>query len=79
MPRAYSTDLRERVLAAYGAGEGSQATVARRCRVGERTLSLDLPRHEIAPQTAQTTLTLEQNDEWQVRYRYMQLSRTWPS
>src|SRR5688572_16711138 len=39
MPRAYSTDLRERVLAAYGAGEGGQATVARRCRVGERTLS----------------------------------------
>jgi transposase-like protein len=30
MPRAYSTDLRERVLAACEAGEGSQAEVARR-------------------------------------------------
>jgi transposase len=39
MPRADSTDLRERVLAAYEAGEGSQARIARRCRVGERTLS----------------------------------------
>src|SRR5437764_14816787 len=39
MPRAYSTDLRERALAAYEAGEGSQAEVARRYRVGERTLS----------------------------------------
>jgi len=39
MPRACSTDLRERVLAAYGAGEGSQAVVARRFRIGERTLS----------------------------------------
>jgi transposase len=39
MPRACSTDLRERVLAAYEAGEGSQAEVARRFRVGERTLS----------------------------------------
>ncbi|HEX6015593.1 MAG TPA: helix-turn-helix domain-containing protein [Geminicoccaceae bacterium] len=39
MPRACSTDLRERVLAAYEAGEGSQAAVARRFRVGERTLS----------------------------------------
>ena len=38
MPRAYSADLRERVLAACEAGEGSQA-VARRYRVGERTLS----------------------------------------
>jgi transposase len=39
MPRAYSVDLRERVLAADEAGEGSQAAVARRYRVGERTLS----------------------------------------
>ena len=39
MPRAYSTDLRERALAAYEAREGSQAAVARRFRVGERTLS----------------------------------------
>jgi transposase len=39
MPRAYSPDLRERVLAAYEAGGGSQAGVARRFRVGERTLS----------------------------------------
>jgi transposase len=39
MPRACSSDLRERVLAAYEAGEGSQAAVARRFRVGERTLS----------------------------------------
>ncbi len=39
MPRACSSDLRERVLTAYEAGEGSQAEVARRFRVGERTLS----------------------------------------
>jgi transposase len=39
MPRAYSTDLRERALAACAAGEGSQAEVARRFRVGQRTLS----------------------------------------
>ena len=39
MPRAYSTDLRERALAAYEAGEGRQSEVARRYRVGERTLS----------------------------------------
>jgi transposase len=39
MPRAYSTDLRERVLAAYEGGEGSQSEVAWRYRVGERTLS----------------------------------------
>jgi hypothetical protein len=41
MPRACPTDLRERVLAlaAYEAGEGSQAAVARRFRVSERTLS----------------------------------------
>ena len=39
MPRPYSTDLRERALAAYEAGEGSQARVAERYRVGERTLS----------------------------------------
>ena len=39
MPGPYSIDLRERVLAAYEAGAGSQAEVARRYRVGERTLS----------------------------------------
>ena len=39
MPHACSTDLRERVLAAYEAGEGSQAEIAGRFRVGERTLS----------------------------------------
>ena len=39
MPRAYSTDLRERALDAYEGGEGSQSEVARRYRVGERTLS----------------------------------------
>src|SRR5689334_14487299 len=39
MPRAYSTDLRERVLAAYEAGEGRQSEVARLYRIGERTLS----------------------------------------
>src|SRR5215217_5072852 len=36
MPRAYSADLRERVLAAYEGGEGRQSAVARRDRVGER-------------------------------------------
>jgi transposase len=39
MPRAYSTDLRERALAACEAGEGSQSEIARRYRLGERTLS----------------------------------------
>lgn len=39
MPRPYSTDLRERVLLACEAGEGSQARVAERYRVGERTVS----------------------------------------
>jgi transposase len=39
MPRAYSPDLRERALAACEAGEGSQARIARRYRIGERTLS----------------------------------------
>ena len=37
MPRAYSSDLRERALAACEAGEGSQSEIARRYRVGERT------------------------------------------
>src|SRR4051794_7986449 len=48
MPRAYSTDLRERALAACEAGEGRQSEVARRYRVGERTLSgwLKLAREE---------------------------------
>jgi len=39
MPRAYSADLRERALAACEAGEGRQSEIARRYRVGERTLS----------------------------------------
>src|SRR5687768_5380012 len=39
MPRACSTDLRERVLAAYEAGEGSQAEMARRFRLSEHTVS----------------------------------------
>src|SRR4051794_28204655 len=48
MPRAYSTDLRERALAACEAGEGRQSEVARLCRIGERTLSgwLKLAREE---------------------------------
>ena len=48
MPRAYSTDLRERALAAYEAGEGRQSEVARAYRIGERTLSgwLKLAREE---------------------------------
>jgi transposase len=39
MPRAYSTDLRERALAACEAGEGSQSEIARLYKIGERTLS----------------------------------------
>ena len=39
MPRACSADLRERVLAAYEAGEGRQAEMARRFRISERTVS----------------------------------------
>ena len=39
MPRAYSTDLRERALAAYAAGEGRQSEIARVYRIGERPLS----------------------------------------
>src|SRR3954471_16899442 len=39
MPRAYSSDLRERALDACEGGAGSQPEVARRYRVGERTLS----------------------------------------
>jgi transposase len=48
MPRAYSLDLRERALVACEVGEGSQAEVARRFRVGERTLArwLRVARHE---------------------------------
>src|SRR5947209_18839076 len=38
MPRAYSSDLGERALAAYEGGEGSQSEVARLYRIGERTL-----------------------------------------
>ena len=39
MPRAYSSDLRERALAACEAGEGRQSEIARVYRIGERTLS----------------------------------------
>src|SRR3954453_12794794 len=39
MPRAYSSDLRERALAAYEAGEGRHSEIARAYRIGERTLS----------------------------------------
>src|SRR6059058_1098053 len=39
MPRAYSTDLRERALAACEAGAGRQSEIARVYRIGERTLS----------------------------------------
>ena len=39
MPRACSTAIREPVLAASEAGEGSQAVIAGRFRIGERTLS----------------------------------------
>src|SRR3954462_12634484 len=48
MPRAYSTDLRERALAAYEAGGGRQSEIARLYRIGERTLSgwLELAREE---------------------------------
>jgi transposase len=48
MPRAYSTDLRERALAACEAGEGRQSEIARLYRIGERTLSawLKLAREE---------------------------------
>ena len=48
MPRAYSTDLRERALAACEAGEGSQSGIATAYRIGERTLSgwLKLAREE---------------------------------
>src|SRR3954451_20008251 len=48
MPRAYSSDLREPALDACEGGEGSQSEIARRYRVGERTLSgwLKLAREE---------------------------------
>ena len=39
MARAYSGDLRERVRLAYASGEGSQAVLAQRYRIGARTLS----------------------------------------
>jgi transposase len=40
MPRAYSSDLRERVLAACDAREGTRGEIARRFRVSESTLYL---------------------------------------
>ena len=39
MPRAYSPDLRERVLLACERGGASQGEIARRFQVGERTIS----------------------------------------
>ena len=39
MPRTYSADLRERVLAACEAGDNRRSEIAGRYRVGERTLS----------------------------------------
>jgi transposase len=39
MPRAYSVDLRERVLAACERGEGGRGEIARRFAVAERTVS----------------------------------------
>ncbi len=39
MPRAYSPDLRERVLLACEQGGASQGEIARRFQVGERTIS----------------------------------------
>ncbi len=39
MPRAYSPDLRERVLLACEQGGASQGELARRFQVGERTIS----------------------------------------
>ena len=47
MPRAYSTDLRERALAAYEAGEGRQAEIARGLpdrRADALRLAADRPR-----------------------------------
>jgi transposase len=38
MPQPYSRDLRERVLAAYEQGEGSQVAIARRFRVCPATV-----------------------------------------
>lgn len=40
MPRPYSRDLRERVLVACDAREGTRAEIARRFRVSESTLYL---------------------------------------
>ena len=39
MPRAYATDLRERVLLACEQGGASQGAIARRFQVSERTVS----------------------------------------
>ena len=39
MPRAYSPDLRERVLLACEQGGASQGEIARRFQVGERTIA----------------------------------------
>jgi transposase len=39
MPRAYSPDLRERVLLACEQGGASQGEIARRFQIGERTIS----------------------------------------
>lgn len=39
MPRAYSADLRDRVLDALAAGDATQAEIARRFRVSDTTVS----------------------------------------
>src|SRR4051794_39736599 len=72
MSRAYSADLRERALAAYEGGEGSQSTVARLYRVGKRTLSVWLkvareegrraPRPHRGGRAPLATLVAERND-----------------
>jgi transposase len=45
MAEPYAIELRERVIAAYQAGEGSAATIAARFKVGEATVKRWLWRH----------------------------------
>jgi transposase len=52
MPRPYSPDLRERVLDACDADEGTRAEIARRFRVGESTLYLWLQQRREEGRTA---------------------------
>lgn len=55
MPRPYSADLRQRVLAACDAGDGTRAEIARRFRVSESALYawLEQRRRELGGQAAQ--------------------------